>query len=111
MPERVQPIEAEEILETVVDIEECSRIGRKPPRARHYRIRIDKKQYVVDTAHPTGRALLELAGKTPPEKWILRQIFRNGPAVPIGLDQKVDLTTPGVEKFSTMPKDISDGAR
>jgi hypothetical protein len=102
---------SEAILEIVVDIEECSRQGRKPPHARHYRIRIDKKLYVVDTPHPTGRALLELAGKTPPEKWILRQIFRNGPAVLIGLDQKVDLTTPGVEKFSTMPKEISDGSR
>jgi hypothetical protein len=110
MTEHTQAIESEEILEIVVDIEECSRTGRRPPRARHYRIRIDKKPYVVDTPHPTGRALLELAGKTPPEKWILRQIFRHGPAVPIGLDQKIDLTTPGVERFSTMPKDISDGA-
>jgi Multiubiquitin len=111
MTEHPQTSDTEEILDTVVDIEECSRTGRKPPRARHYRLRIDKKPYVVDTPHLTGRALLELAGKTPPEKWILRQIFRNGPAVPIGLDQKVDLTTQGVEKFSTMPKDISDGAR
>jgi hypothetical protein len=107
----VQPVDNEEVIDTIVDIEEYSRTGKKPPRARHYRIRIDKKQYVVDTPHPTGRELLTLAGKTPPEKWILRQIFRNGPAVPIGLDQKVDLTTAGVEKFSTMPKDIADGAR
>src|SRR5438128_8375304 len=99
--------DSEEILEGTVDIEEYSREGRKPPRARHYRIRIDEKQFVVDTPHPTGRALLELAGKKPPEKWVLRQIFRNGPAVVIGLDQKVDLTTPGIEKFSTMPKEIS----
>ena len=111
MTEHAQPSEIEEILDIVVDVEEYARTGQKPPRARHYRIRIDKKLYVVDTAHPTGRALLVLAGKTPPEKWILRQIFRNGPAVPVGLEQKVDLTTPGVEKFSTMPKDISDGAR
>ena len=111
MTEHAQPSDTDEILDTVVDIEECSRTGRKPPRARHYRIRVDKKQFVVDEAHPTGRALLARAGKAPPEKWILRQIFRNGPAVPIGLDQKVDLTTPGVEKFSTMPKDIADGAR
>ncbi|HVR57011.1 MAG TPA: multiubiquitin domain-containing protein [Pseudolabrys sp.] len=110
--EAVEEIEKiEEPLEIIVDIEECSREGRKPPHARHYRIRIDKKQYVVDTPHPTGRQLLVLAGKAPPEKWILRQIFRNGPAVPIGLEQKVDLKTPGVEKFSTMPKDISDGAQ
>ena len=104
-------LETSEVLETIIDIEECSREGRKPPRARHYRIRIDKKQYVVDTPHPTGRKLLELAGKVPPEKWALRQVFRNGPAIPIGLDQKVDLTTPGVEKFATMPKDIADGSR
>jgi hypothetical protein len=104
------PETSEEVLE-IVDIEECSRQGRKPPRARHYRIRIDKKHYVVDTPHPTGRKLLELAGKVPPEKWTVRQIFRNGPAIPIGLEQKVDLTTPGVEKFSTMPKDVSDGSR
>ena len=111
MTEHPEAPDSEAILETIIDIEEYSRTGRKPPRAHHYRVRIDKKHFVVDTAHPTGRALLVLAGKTPPEKWILRQIFRNGPAVPIGLDQKVDLTTPGVEKFSTMPKDISDGSR
>src|SRR5712671_5024044 len=102
---------SEEILETIVDIEEYARENRKPPRARHYRVRIDKMHYVFDMPHPTGRKLLETAGKTPPEKWTIRQIFRNGPAVPIGLDEKADLTTPGVEKFSTMPKDISDGAR
>jgi hypothetical protein len=100
----------EELVEVIIDLEEYAREGKRPPRARHYRIRIDKKQYVVDTPHPTGRQLLELAGKTPPEKWVIRQIFRHGPAVLIPLDQQVDLTTHGVEKFSTMPKDISDGS-
>ncbi len=111
MAGQAHPVEIDDLMDTIVDIEELSRTGKKPPRAEHYRIRIDKKHYVVNTPYPTGGALLKLAGKTPPEKWVLRQIFRNGPAVPIGADQKVDLTTPGVEKFSTMPKDISDGAR
>lgn len=101
--------EIEELLETIVDLEQCACEGKKPPRATHYRVRIDKKRYVLENPHPTGRELLLIAGKVPPAKWVLRQIFRNGPAVAVPLDEKVDLRTPGVEKFSTMPTEISDG--
>lgn len=96
-------------LDDVVDIEECGKAGRKPPRARRYRIRIDKQRFVVDVASMTGREMLVLAGKTPPERFTISQKLRGGQAETIGLDETVDFTRPGVERFMTLPLDQTEG--
>jgi hypothetical protein len=55
----------------IVDLEEYGRAGRPVPvDARRFRIRIDRVQYVVDVPEMTGRQILELAGKTPPEQCV-----------------------------------------
>lgn len=99
-----------EQVEDVVDIEAYARAGRAVPHARLYRVRIDKKSFEFDIANPTGRQILEKAGKVPAENYILRQIMRGGQAEKVGLDQHVDLTRPGVERFKTIPRDVNDGA-
>lgn len=101
--------QAEEILDEV-DIEEYAKSDRKPPKARRYRIRIDKTHYVVEVSSMTGRELLKLAGKDP-VRFAISQKLRGGQMKRIGLDEVVDFTSPGVERFVTMPLDQTEGCR
>jgi hypothetical protein len=101
--------EVVELLEEIVDLEECALANRRPPRARHYRIRIDKQKYEVELSAMTGRELLTLAGKLPVTNYMISQKFRGGQAKKIGLDEKADFTTPGVERFMTLPLDQTEG--
>lgn len=104
--------QTEDHIETdeIVDLEEFAKANRKPPRARRYRIRIDKQHFVVEAQCLTGRELLQLAGKTPPERFMISQKLCGGQAKKIGLDEKADFTTPGVERFMTLPLDQTEGA-
>jgi hypothetical protein len=99
----------EEIVEEIIDLEEYAKTGRTPPRARHYRIRIDREFYTVSVPAMTGREILEVARKVPPKDYILRQIFAGGLTEKVDLDQVVHFTTLGIEKFKTMPKNAKDG--
>src|ERR1700744_468158 len=101
--------EIEEVLEELVDLKECASKGHKPPKAKHYRIRIDGTKYVVDVPSMTGRELLQLAGKTPPEKFMIVEKVRGEKPRRIGLDERVDFTKPGVEKFLTQPLGQTEG--
>lgn len=96
-------------LDEIIDLEEYAKSDRKPPRARRYRIRIDKQHHVVETPSMTGRELLTLAGKTPATNYMISQKMRGGEAHRIALDEKADFTTPGVERFMTLPLDQTEG--
>jgi E2/UBC family protein E/multiubiquitin len=93
----------------LVDLEEYAKSGKKPPKAKAYRIKIDKVKYTVHQSVITGRELLALAGKTPDKFKIYQQMHGGGQPQQIEPDRKVDLTTPGVEKFKTLPMDAIDG--
>ena len=92
----------------VIDLEEHAKSGKKPPRARSYRIRIDRDRFEVEASGLTGRQILGLAGKTP-EGHLLSQKLHGGRVDPIGADQYVDFTTPGVERFQTLALDPTEG--
>jgi hypothetical protein len=95
--------------EGVIDLEDFARSGRTPPAGKVYRIRIDKHKYEVAAPTLTGRQLLSLADKAPPERYMLSQKFRGGEVKLVALDAPVDLTTPGVERFMTLAKDQTEG--
>jgi len=99
----------EDQVEDIIDLEEYAKANRIPPKAKRYRIRIDKQHYVVNVPAMTGRELLNLAGKVPATNYMISQKFRGGEARKIGLDEKADFTTPGVERFMTLPLDQTDG--
>lgn len=105
-----QPSQGEEVTVEEIIIEEFAKENpNKPaPRAKHYRIKIDKEIKVVDTPTITGREILALVNKTP-EGYKLYQHFHGRQPVPIAPDQKVDLREPGVERFTTMAKDHTEG--
>lgn len=93
----------------IVDLEEFAIEGKKPPKCCRYKIKIDKNKYVVDVPLMSGREILNLAGKAPPEQYMLFQKFCSGENKRIELDEKVDFTTPGIEKFRTLPMDQTEG--
>src|SRR5438045_6840043 len=89
--------EVEELLEELVDLEDCACRGHKPPRAKQYRIRIDGEKYFVSAGRMTGRELLTLAGKSPAEKFMVVEKVRGQKPHRIGLDEYADFTKLGVE--------------
>jgi hypothetical protein len=97
------------IVEEIIELEEYAKADRRPPHARAYLIRVDKQKITVHVPKMTGREILEKAGKIPPNKYILREVFRGGSLEKIELDQIVDFRRHGIEKFKTMPKTAQDG--
>lgn len=92
-----------------IDLEEYAKNGKLIPEQGPYKIRIDKEKYVVDVPMMTGRQLLELAGKNPPEQYAVFQRIKDGQTKKIELDQTVDVRTPGIERFMTLPLDQTEG--
>lgn len=92
----------------VIDLEEFAKSGKPVPKEQDYKFRVDKIQITVTQEIITGREILVLAGKNPPQNFILQQKIK-GQVIRIGLDDKVDLTEPGVERFMTIPNEVTEG--
>jgi hypothetical protein len=92
----------------IIDIEEFARAGKPVPKGKKYRIRIDKEKYVVDKSTLTGLEILALAGKTP-DQYNLYQHFHGAQTKPVKPEEPVDLTASGVERFTTMKRENTEG--
>ncbi|MGI8813310.1 MAG: multiubiquitin domain-containing protein [Pyrinomonadaceae bacterium] len=93
----------------IVDLEEHARTyGTKAPLARKYAFRVDKERVEVDQPQIKGAEILHLVGKKPHD-YKLYQHKRGHQPILIGPDQTVDLREEGVERFTTMPKDTTEG--
>jgi hypothetical protein len=101
-------LEVDVIIVELVDIEEYAKRGEKPPRAHHYRFRVDDHYYTTHKAELTGKEILEFAGKTP-EGYHLRQRLRGGQVRAIAPKQVVDLREHHLERFMTIPCENQDG--
>ena len=77
---------------------------------REYKIQIDKEILAVTNPNPTGRELLEFAGKKPPEQFAIYLKVKGGQPQRIEDEEKVNLTHPGVERFVTLPLDQTEGS-
>lgn len=93
-----------------IDIEAFARRGETPPSGAKYRIRVDKTVLVVPTSSITGREILTLANRVPPERYRLDQKFQGGETRKVELDTVVDLTAPGLERFMSIPLDQTEGS-
>lgn len=101
--------EAEELLDEVLDLEAFAQEGRKPPRARQYRFKVNETIVLWPHATITGRQVLEAAGLTPPEKYILRLKVKGSKPEIVELDDPVDLRRVGVEKFRAIERGQGEG--
>lgn len=95
-------------IEDLIDLEEWAKAGRKPTRAKVYRIRIDNEKKDVTVPSMTGRQILKLVNKTPEEYTLSQKIHRGAP-IPIDAETDVRFDTPGIERFQTLPRDAQDG--
>jgi hypothetical protein len=91
-----------------VNIEDLARAGKPVPPNATYRIRIDKDNYETSSQTLNGTQILDLASKTP-DKYLLYLHTRGGQTRAIGATDTVDLTEPGLERFSTMKIENSEG--
>ena len=99
----------EEVLDEIIDLEEYAKRGERPPPSKGYRIRVNGQAFVVHDPMPTGRQILTLAGLLPAEEYTLREKLPGEKPRKIGLNEKVDLRRPGVEKFKALPRDQTEG--
>lgn len=93
----------------LIELEEHARNhGTRPPLAKRYAFRVDKTRLVVETPTIKGVQILSMVGKTP-DQFKLYQHKRGHQPFVIEPNQTVDLQEPGVERFTTMPKDTTEG--
>lgn len=93
----------------IIDLEQYAKEGKKPPKGHKYRIRVDKQYYEVEVSEMTGSQILELAGKIPTNRYRLDQKLTGGRTQKIQLTDIVDFSTPGIERFLTLPLDQTEG--
>lgn len=106
-PSESQPIDDPEVELEELDIEAFAAASHKP-KAKSYRIRIDRPQYVVHKPILTGSELLSVAGKTP-DRYRIWQVLSGGESREVGRDEPVDLRHKGIEKFRTLARDQTEG--
>lgn len=95
-------------MKEVVDIEEYAKSGKAIPKNMIYKFKVDRTHYETEQEYLTGKEILTLAGKNPYNRFQLNQKYR-GSVKKIEYDEKVDFTTPGIERFMTLPLDQTEG--
>ena len=99
----------EEVVDDIIDLEEYAKQGKRPPLSKGYRIKVNGDPFVLHDPKPTGRAVLTVAGLLPAENYKLRVKMAGQPLRKVGLEEKIDLREPGVEKFKALPRDQTEG--
>lgn len=108
-PEGAPPEAFDEPVVDLIDLGEYAKShGTLAPRAKRYAFRIDKERVVVEKPTITGAEILATVGMTP-EGFKLYQHIRKHQPIVIEPMQTVNLREPGVERFTTMPKDTTEG--
>ena len=75
----------------------------------YFKVQIDKDFFETPVSRMTGRELLELADKKPAERYAIYLKVKGSAPERLNLDEKVDLSKPGVERFVTLPLDQTEG--
>lgn len=70
------------------------------------KIKIDSEEYEIDKPTISGKELLKLAGKEPPEEFIIYLLLEDGDMENVRLTEPVDLQRSGLEKFQTFKTDV-----
>ena len=83
--------------------------GADEDAKHYYKVQVDKDFFETSVSRVTGRELLELADKKPAENYAIYLKVKGGQPRRIGLDDKIDLGEPGVERFVTLPLDQTEG--
>lgn len=90
-----------------IDLEACAREGHDTQGASRFRVRIDDETYRLEDGKVTGRQLLALTGQRPIEERLIFLKLASGKLEEIRLDELVDLTRRGVERFMSFDSAVS----
>lgn len=100
----------QEVPQQYIDIEEYAKAGKESPKGhKTYLIKVDKALYKVDVECLTGRQILELAEKKPVERFQLNIKMHKGAVRKVEYDETICFSTPGIERFMTIPLDQTEG--
>lgn len=102
-----QSVEIGEVLE-VVEIEVFAIEDKPLPQAKRYVIRVDKTKVTIDKAEITGAEILALVGKTPAQFKLYEHRRHQQPKL-VQPNEVVYLHRHRIERFTTMPKDTTEG--
>ncbi|MBZ9731184.1 multiubiquitin domain-containing protein [Salegentibacter sp. JZCK2] len=91
----------------IIDIHDCYCKGVNPVITYKYLIKINKDKYEVEQETITGKEIIVLAGESPDKNGV-RMFTKSGKKM-LGLDESVDLTKSGVERFVIVPLDCTEG--
>ncbi|MBR8842859.1 multiubiquitin domain-containing protein [Pseudoalteromonas sp. JC3] len=91
------------------DLEDCACNPCGPGHKQKYKIKVDKDKFVVNAPRLFGKEILALAGYSNTTERALYQKFAGGRTEMIKPEDKVDFTTPGIERFMTIPCEQTEG--
>lgn len=80
--------------------------SKKP---KTYKFKVLHEMYETPNRYITGREVLMMAGLTPPELYKLDLRMRGNRYRNVGLEDRVDLGEPGIEMFTYIKKNQTEG--
>lgn len=80
--------------------------GEKTSKTKSYKILIDGDKFEFNKSVVTGAEILVKAGMTTPECHSLYQKLKGCEFEKISIDELVDLSNPGIEKFVVKPPEV-----
>lgn len=95
------------VLITQFDLMKHCECNEPSPTVRTYRIKVQETKYTVNSPQLTGSEILKLSGHDPKSYMLNQRINRR--FEPVGLDDVVDFTQCGIERFTTLPNEQTEG--
>lgn len=87
---------------------ENNNLSKKPHEVK-YKFMVRNQLFETQNRYVTGREVLETAGLRPPSAYKLDLKMKGNRYREIQLDETVDLSDPGIEKFTYISRDQSEG--
>ena len=81
----------------------------KKPHEKGYKFMVRNRQFETANRFITGREVLEVAGLLPVTRYKLDLKMKGNRYREVGLDEQVDLSDPGIEKFTYISRTQSEG--
>ena len=78
-------------------------------RKRTWKLNVQGVLLTLDESSIVVRAAVQKAGFDPTKNWIIVLRVRDQPKREVGLDEVIDLRTPGIEKLRLTPKEVNNG--
>lgn len=84
-------------------------VSVKKPLNKGFKFMVRNRQFETANRFITGREVLETAGLLPVTQYKLDLKMKGNRYREVGLDEQVDLSDPGIEKFTYISRTQSEG--